>query len=374
LGDLYEFAFTYLENAKLLVSPLIGQRFYANQNLKLLDQRIETLCENERYKIQLYFEVDQNKESRWLLCFDKKEQRLDYTNSYWLNWLIESLELNSALGPLTPMNFQSTNLFYRIENHTLLKICPQDGKLNREWSHLKRLNQSKSRCLELNFHSKPFLLGVSFPYISHSKSAWDQLQSIKSAKSRMTLFSAITKKLAHAHNQLAFDQPKDPIPTGQDILSYLPEFAQYAPLYIPNEFFSVHGDFHLGQILITEVDMEIIDWEGPPHPPLPWPFSLSMPVADLAGLMRSIDYLEHLFPSGLNLIDCWSSLLNEYLIDRNQDFSTSIAIDLSLCLWARNQYEIAYESRCRPEMQSIPRTGLKKSLNFINYLSIYPKV
>jgi maltose alpha-D-glucosyltransferase/alpha-amylase len=52
----------------------------------------------------------------------------------------------------------------------------------------------------------------------------------------------------------------------------------------------IHGDYHLGQVIVVQNDFHIIDFEGEPRRPLAERRSKESPVRDIAGLLRSFDY------------------------------------------------------------------------------------
>jgi maltose alpha-D-glucosyltransferase/alpha-amylase len=54
----------------------------------------------------------------------------------------------------------------------------------------------------------------------------------------------------------------------------------------------IHGDFHLGQILISSDDVYIVDFEGEPAAPLAERRRLASPLQDVAGFLRSLHYAD----------------------------------------------------------------------------------
>ncbi|MBI2392169.1 MAG: putative maltokinase [Deltaproteobacteria bacterium] len=138
----------------------------------------------------------------------------------------------------------------------------------------------------------------------------------------------------------------------------------------------VHGDYHLGQVLVTpEDDLVIIDFEGEPARSLEERRRKGLAVRDVAGMLRSFDYAavtalraarepERARP----WIDAWRRAVSDAFVAAWRegvagspaapaDDRDSRAL-LDLFLIEKAVYEVGYELDHRPTWVSIPIEGL----------------
>lgn len=142
----------------------------------------------------------------------------------------------------------------------------------------------------------------------------------------------------------------------------------------------VHGDYHLGQILIVENDLVIIDFEGEPARAMAERRTRSSPLSDLAGALRSLDYAawtaldrvraegvvtsELLGPLALHwrdrqVADCISSYRRIARAAGIYPQSRQTADGMLLLFLLRKAlYELRYEIGSRPAWLSIPTRGI----------------
>ena len=70
----------------------------------------------------------------------------------------------------------------------------------------------------------------------------------------------------------------------------LVERIRTTPLVVEATKIRVHGDYHLGQVLWSESDFVIFDFEGEPTRPLEERRRKQSPLKDVAGMVRSFSY------------------------------------------------------------------------------------
>jgi maltose alpha-D-glucosyltransferase/alpha-amylase len=140
-----------------------------------------------------------------------------------------------------------------------------------------------------------------------------------------------------------------------------------------------HGDFHLGQVLVSSGDAYIIDFEGEPVRPLEQRRAKSSPLRDVAGLLRSFDYAiaaaagraegpAHNAPRKGTVLDQFATNASEAFLaayrEGNAESPWPWATEASrqalidLFVVEKAAYEICYEAANRPAWIGIPLHGL----------------
>ncbi|MFD1912208.1 maltose alpha-D-glucosyltransferase [Halodurantibacterium flavum] len=142
----------------------------------------------------------------------------------------------------------------------------------------------------------------------------------------------------------------------------------------------IHGDYHLGQVLLAQNDVAIIDFEGEPARSLEERRAKSSPLRDVAGMLRSFDYAalsvitRHRASFGatadraLDRIEEWRQQVGREFLNAYRDHAegapslpdsaeaTQALLDLFLLQKA--VYETAYELGNRPTWVGIPLSGI----------------
>jgi len=147
----------------------------------------------------------------------------------------------------------------------------------------------------------------------------------------------------------------------------------------------VHGDYHLGQVLWSEGDFFILDFEGEPARSLEERRLKQSPLKDVAGMIRSFGYAAYagLFAfvssrrSELQRLEAWArvwqlSASAAFLRTYFESVASSLFVPavetnrealLRLFLLEKALYELNYELNNRPEWARIPLRGILDLLN-----------
>ncbi|RIY00134.1 hypothetical protein D3218_12640 [Aureimonas flava] len=135
----------------------------------------------------------------------------------------------------------------------------------------------------------------------------------------------------------------------------------------------IHGDYHLGQVLVSGEDAVILDFEGEPGRPLAERRAKTSPLRDVAGMLRSFDYAAFAARDRLGAdagevaraaSDAWRDSTAAAFLDAWEAASGVSLVDeanlrlLDLFLLQKAFYELRYEAAMRPAWLSIPLRGI----------------
>jgi maltose alpha-D-glucosyltransferase/alpha-amylase len=139
-----------------------------------------------------------------------------------------------------------------------------------------------------------------------------------------------------------------------------------------------HGDYHLGQVLVSGNDFVIIDFEGEPARSFDERRAKSSPLRDVAGMLRSFNYahwsalrqgaqsveeLERLEPAARE----WELATRQaFLQGYSSAAGEAVALDkglLALFELEKALYELRYELNNRVDWAQVPLQGVLTLLN-----------
>lgn len=128
----------------------------------------------------------------------------------------------------------------------------------------------------------------------------------------------------------------------------------------------IHGDYHLGQVLaLPEGGWMLVDFEGEPLRPMRERSRLDSPLRDIAGMLRSFDYVcGSLAVGGISLSPNWGESARAAFEDgygeaSGRDIRHSRALVDAFEL-DKALYETVYEARNRPGWLSIPVDAIER--------------
>ncbi|MGQ9370589.1 4-alpha-glucanotransferase [Azospirillum sp. ST 5-10] len=143
----------------------------------------------------------------------------------------------------------------------------------------------------------------------------------------------------------------------------------------------LHGDFHLGQTLVTDDDVFLIDFEGEPMRPMAERRAKHCPLRDVAGMLRSIAYAAATARRGLadgagGAGEAWMARWEEeatraFLAGYREAIAGCPGVPedpaaadglLTLFMLEKALYELGYELANRPDWLAIPLDGVLRLL------------
>lgn len=149
-----------------------------------------------------------------------------------------------------------------------------------------------------------------------------------------------------------FDDVAAEVPAAQEFLPTAERvFTELAHHAIPTQ--RVHGDCHLGQVLLSQGQWRYVDFEGEPLKTMEERRLPDSPLRDVAGMLRSFAYAA----AAGNVGDGWltetrNAFLRGYGGTIDQTLLSAYEID-------KAGYEVVYEARFRPHLLTVPLSYLR---------------
>ena len=162
-------------------------------------------------------------------------------------------------------------------------------------------------------------------------------------------------------------------------------FVDFDWTKLKGERIRVHGDYHLGQVLVKDDDFYILDFEGEPESTIRDRKVKQPPLKDIAGLFRSFHYAiyatifnnadlykqdqEHLFEAGEILYQYLKCVFLETYVEKIQEANLNIGYNqeriflLKYAMLEKAVYELGYELNSRPQWAVIPLKGISNIIN-----------
>ncbi|WP_445384667.1 maltokinase N-terminal cap-like domain-containing protein [Robiginitalea sp. IMCC44478] len=162
-------------------------------------------------------------------------------------------------------------------------------------------------------------------------------------------------------------------------------FVNFDWTKLKGERIRVHGDYHLGQVLVQGDDFYLLDFEGEPESTIRDRKVKQPPLKDIAGMFRSFHYAiyatifnnpdkypfpqESLFKAGEILYRYFIGVFLETYVQLIQENNLNIGYSaeriflLKYCMLEKAVYELGYEMNSRPSWAVIPLEGIRSIIN-----------
>jgi len=211
-------------------------------------------------------------------------------------------------------------------------------------------------------------------------SVWLKNRLIYQFENRVNLLENTIFKLEGLSLQLAKE-----FLDSRKIIRY--HFLSFDETKLKSQRIRIHGDYHLGQVLVTDDDFYIIDFEGEPESTIRDRKVKQTPLKDVAGMLRSFHYA--IYATIFNHEDEWDRSLEElfdlgewlysYIVgvflhkyievvqenNLNIGYRAEIEYLLKYNILEKAVYELGYELNTRPTWTVIPLKGISQILKSI---------
>ena len=153
---------------------------------------------------------------------------------------------------------------------------------------------------------------------------------------------------------------------GQDLRELLNQLAHAGP---GGRLIRTHGDYHLGQTLLTDEGWVMLDFEGEPARSLPERRRKRNPLRDVAGMLRSFAYAAD--TAGQGTPQGWEDSVREAFLAGYHETVDSILLPpgaaaeaklLAVFELEKAVYELRYELNNRPDWVHVPVAGIRRIL------------
>jgi len=192
-----------------------------------------------------------------------------------------------------------------------------------------------------------------------------------SAESLGLLTATVDEEIERIFLELPEDESVEPIlGRGEDVREQLRALTHAGST---GKVIRTHGDYHLGQTMVTDRGWVVLDFEGEPARMLPERRRKRSPLRDVAGMMRSFAYAASASEilRGVTPPEDWESRAREAFLDSYLDSADPSLLPagraaaeqlLSVFELEKAVYELRYEMNNRPDWVRIPVAGILRLL------------
>lgn len=223
-------------------------------------------------------------------------------------------------------------------------------------------------CRYTSNNGHTYVLGILEGLIPNTENAWDVFNREPSTEAAFELGCETARMHKALRDMDGCVSPSEEPPveklkkllveSGHDINKIKVPRPRESTLFKPQR---IHGDFHLGQVLMTpDKHFKIIDFEGEPTRSLEFRRGLRSPAVDIAGMIRSFAYAEAV--SKKNMDSVKQAFTQGYAKTANVS-EDALQQELKPYIIAKAIYEACYELEFRPDWFWIPEKALKEFAN-----------